>query len=239
VTRPTASPRIPRAAAPAEEDKKRPLAATTVFEALAGSILRGKFPPGSPLPPEREIAALFNVSRLIVRQALHRLREIGLLRGGQGGQTIVLDPDASNDPRIVALTIQLAPERADEEDVIERQLLAGAMLLELAQLRITAEEIDALERLIEAAAASPRDVGELEMEFWVSVARAGRNRMLVREARWWFEILRDQPERRRGMYGKPELRLALYRAIVDHLRRREDVGPNYLRSVRALLTPRS
>lgn len=221
----------------ADDDKKRPLASTAVFDTLAGSILRGEYPPGSPLPPEREIAALFNVSRLIARQALHKLREIGLLRGGQGGQSIVLDPESSNDPRIVALMMQLAPERADEQDVLERQLLAGAMLLELAQLRITKDELDALEQLVENGAA-PGETGELERMFWVSIARIGKNRMLLREARWWFEILRDQPERRRGLYGKPELRLALYHTIVDHLRRGEDVVPSYLRSVRAILSPR-
>ena len=76
---------------------QRTLAADPVFEALARAILRGKYAPGNALPPERELAALFNVSRLIVRQALHRLRGLGLVHGGQGGQNTVLDPDASND----------------------------------------------------------------------------------------------------------------------------------------------
>ena len=127
---------------------RRALAADGVFDALAGAILRGKYPPQSALPAERELAALFNVSRLIVRQALHRLREMGLATGGQGGQNTVLDPDASSDPRVVALTMQLAPEKTDERAVVERQLLGGAMRLELAQRRITQGELVVLDAMV-------------------------------------------------------------------------------------------
>jgi DNA-binding FadR family transcriptional regulator len=230
-------------AAAAEEGAKRTLAADPVFDALAGAILRGKFTPGGPLPPERELAALFNVSRLIVRQALHRLREIGLVRGGQGGQSIVLDPETSNDPRIVALTMQLAPERAHEQDVMERQILAGAMLLHLAELRVDDAGIAALQRIVDDAsqkdAGTPpvteAEMGGVETEFWTTLAALAQNRILLREARWWFDLMKDQPERRRRMYGRPELRLALYQAVMDRLRKRERVAEFYLDAVRTLL----
>jgi DNA-binding FadR family transcriptional regulator len=199
---------------------QKTLAADPVFEALAGAILRGKYPPGSALPPERELGALFNVSRLIARQALHRLREMGLLRGGQGGQNIVLDPESSDDPRIVALQMELAPEKNDERDVTERQMIGGAMLLELAQLRITPEEIAELERMLREREQNPdpASIDAFEAGFWTYIARCTRNRILLREARWWFAMLQRQPERRRRFYDRPELRLAVYRAVVDNLR---------------------
>jgi len=230
------STRDKRGGPPEGDGRRRPLAADPVFESLAGAILRGKFGPGSPLPPERELAALFNVSRLIVRQALHRLRDIGLVRGGQGGQTMVLDPEGWNDPRIVALTMQLAPERADEQDVLERQLLAGAMLLELAEIRIEDPEIDALAAIVAKAAAAPQDLAEFESEYWMTIARTTKNRILLREARWWFDMLKVQPERRARIYGKPQLRIALYHALVEQLRKREGTVALYLKAMRVLLT---
>jgi GntR family transcriptional regulator, transcriptional repressor for pyruvate dehydrogenase complex len=211
------------------------LAADPVFDALAGAILRGKYPPGSALPPERELGALFNVSRLIARQALHRLREMGLLRGGQGGQNIVLDPESADDPRIVALQMELAPERTDERDVTERQMIGGAMILELAQLRITQEEVAELDRMVKGREANPDPdtIDDFEAGFWIYIARCTRNRILLREARWWFAMLQRQPERRRRFYDRPELRLAVYRAVVDNLREGKNASAErFLASVR-------
>jgi DNA-binding FadR family transcriptional regulator len=176
------------------------------------------------LPPERELGALFNVSRLIVRQALHRLREMGLLTGGQGGQNTVLDPDAANDPRIVAITMELAPEKADLTDVIERQLVGGSLMLELAEMRITDHELAELDALLKGAedgtVDGDREIGAFETRFWTLVAAATRNKILLREARWWFEMLERQPGKKRWFYDRPELRLALYRVVVDELRTR-------------------
>ena len=197
------------------------LAADPVFEALAGAILRGKYPPGSALPPERELSALFNVSRLIARQALHRLRDMGLASGGQGGQTTVLDPEMANDPRIIALQMELAPEKTDDSDMTERQMLGGAMLLELAQSRISDEEIAELDAMVSAREDDRSgDLNAFEGTFWTFIARCTRNKILLREARWWFQMLEYRPERRERFYDRPEMRLAVYRAIVENLKMR-------------------
>jgi DNA-binding FadR family transcriptional regulator len=233
--------RAKRTARRAPSSARRPLAADPVFEALAGAILRGKYQPGSPLPPERELSALFDVSRLIVRQALHRLREMGLASGGQGGQNIVLDPDASSDPRIVALTMELAPEKTDQQDVIERQLLGGTVMLELAQSRITDAQIDALAELLDGVEKRPdrRDIGDFETAFWTAIAAASGNKILLREARWWFEMLSRQPDRARWFYDRPEFRLPAYRMVVDSLRARDQkAASRFLESVRPLLGAR-
>jgi DNA-binding FadR family transcriptional regulator len=216
----------------------RTLASVPVFEALAGAILRGKYAPGSTLPPERELSALFNVSRLIVRQALHRLREIGLLKGGQGGQSTVLDPDSSNDPRITALTMELAPEKTDRRDVIERQLLGGAILLELAELRILPDEVDELEaKLSDTQAQAEPDMAGFEAWFWTRVADATRNRILMREARWWFEMLTRQPERRKQMYDR--LPLPIYGEIIRGLREGSGVARQFVQVVQPIFESRS
>ena len=204
--------------------------------------LAGVYRPGDRLPPERELSALFNVSRLIVRQALHRLREMGLVSGGQGGQNTVLDPDASNDPHIVALTMQLAPEKTDEHDVVERQLLGGMMLLELAQMRITDDELAELDQMVtemEKATANKHQIAGFDTQFWTCVAATTGNAILLREARWWFEMLSDQPERRRRFYDRPELRLAIYRGIIESLKSRSgQAAAQFLAAIHPVLESR-
>lgn len=73
----------------------RPVRAGNAFEEtverLLQSIKLGVVTPGERLPPERELAARFRVSRVTVREALHALAEAGYVesRRGRYGGTFV------------------------------------------------------------------------------------------------------------------------------------------------------
>lgn len=56
-----------------------------IAEQIRTSILAGEFTPGEKLPPERELAELFGVSRPSVREALNLLASSGLVESYQGG----------------------------------------------------------------------------------------------------------------------------------------------------------
>lgn len=60
-------------------------------ERLAAAIRLGAFPAGSPLPPERELAARLGVSRATLREAMSALRSAGMVTTtrGRGGRTTV------------------------------------------------------------------------------------------------------------------------------------------------------
>jgi len=62
-----------------------------VFEQLMAEIVGGGYPVGSAIPSERELSELFGVNRHVVREAVKRLEQVGLVRGTQGGRTTVLD----------------------------------------------------------------------------------------------------------------------------------------------------
>lgn len=76
----------------------------TCVERLATSIRLGIYPHGSTLPPERELAERFNVSRATLREAIAALRTAGFVstRRGRGGGTVVdftpRDPGSSPVP---------------------------------------------------------------------------------------------------------------------------------------------
>lgn len=52
-------------------------------------VLNGTFPPGSALPPERELADIIGVSRPSIREALIALEVMGLVESRQGGGNYV------------------------------------------------------------------------------------------------------------------------------------------------------
>ena len=60
-----------------------------VFEELRQRIQDGNYPPDTRLPGEHELAAMLGVSRPIVRDALGRLREQGIVYSRQGAGTFV------------------------------------------------------------------------------------------------------------------------------------------------------
>ena len=60
-----------------------------VFDRLSEGIQKGDYPPDSKLPGEHELAAVFEVSRPIVRDALGRLREQGVVYARQGAGNFV------------------------------------------------------------------------------------------------------------------------------------------------------
>lgn len=64
------------------------------IERLAQSIRLGVLVEGDRLPPERELADTFGVSRVTLREAIKALRDIGLVesRRGRGGGTFVATP---------------------------------------------------------------------------------------------------------------------------------------------------
>ena len=62
-----------------------------VFEQLTAEIVSGAYTPGATIPSERELSEVLGVNRHVVREAVKRLEQIGLVKGAQGGRTRVLD----------------------------------------------------------------------------------------------------------------------------------------------------
>jgi DNA-binding FadR family transcriptional regulator len=62
----------------------------SVYRTLRGWVIEGKVPFEGRLPTENELATHFQVSRPIVRRAIARLREDGLVRSIQGSGTMVI-----------------------------------------------------------------------------------------------------------------------------------------------------
>ena len=62
-----------------------------VFEQLTTAIVSGTYAAGAPIPSERELSDQLAVNRHVVREAIKRLGQIGLVRVSQGGRTVVLD----------------------------------------------------------------------------------------------------------------------------------------------------
>jgi len=97
---------------PLRQAHKRSLS-EDVFEQLLVEIAGGGMPAGSEIPSERELAAVFAVNRHVVREAVKRLEQAGLVKGAQGGRTKVVDYRQSAGLDVLALLAEHARPGAE------------------------------------------------------------------------------------------------------------------------------
>ncbi|MDH5675939.1 MAG: GntR family transcriptional regulator [Myxococcales bacterium] len=222
------------------EPPVRQRVADHVFEHLARAIFRGELKAGKPLPTQRELARQFKISALVVRQAIHRLEDLGLVRVRQGSTTIVLDPAESSDIRLIQLQMELAdPKENLASAAFENQVLFLIPLLALAERRITKEELAVLNYLIDQAEAKKPDgnaARDFRIEFFRQIAKATRNTLFQQQVRWWSSLLADL-ERRGRDYKVPPVpaNYEFYRQLTASLARGQGTVKFYLDMVEPLL----
>lgn len=233
---------LPREPDPGTIDVHPPVrqrVADHVFEALAHAILTGQIAPGDPLPTQRELAKQFDISALVVRQAIHRLEDLGLVRVRQGSTTIVLDPRESSDIRLIQLNLELAtPESALFHAMLESQVLFVLPLLVLAERRITQEQLAVLNFIVDQIGENtpPDQALRLRIEYWTQMAQATGNPLYHQQVRWWAAMIEGL--RRRGqkkeLFSTPIL-VGAYRAINQALGKREGTVQAYVATLAPLL----
>lgn len=74
----------------ADEGRSEPSLADRVYDRLLTGIVEGRYPQGARLPPEADLAGANGVSRPVVRAALARLRDDGIIASRRGSGSYVL-----------------------------------------------------------------------------------------------------------------------------------------------------
>jgi DNA-binding FadR family transcriptional regulator len=124
-----------------------------ILEQIRQSIASGELQPGDRLPPEREMATMFGVSRQGVREALRGLEVAGLVvcRTGPTGGTFVREGDGTAVTR--AITDLASLGRISWASIVEARILLTADTIRLACARATGDDFLALEQDIDAVEA--------------------------------------------------------------------------------------
>lgn len=103
-----------------------------VLNQLKQNILTGKFKPNEKLPPEGQLCELFQVSRISIRTALHKLEAIGLIETINGEGTFVRGFDPGNLMLPLLRHVQIT-----RQDILD--LLAYREAVEVLGCRLAAE----------------------------------------------------------------------------------------------------
>lgn len=187
---------------------------TQIADQIRESILAGDFAPGEKLPPERELAEMFGVSRPSVREALNLLASAGMVMSYQGGGTVVQSlVDASKGGALSEL-IRTQQERALE--VIEvRKCMESWTAYFAAQralpedLRRMKEIIDGMERNLSGQLPSE----DLDANLHILIARATHNIVWLHMMQSIFDAMK---EFQRGVWRAVYITQEDHRLLFSH-----------------------
>jgi GntR family transcriptional regulator, transcriptional repressor for pyruvate dehydrogenase complex len=118
-------------------------AADAVATALRDAIRAGRWLPGDRLPPERTLAANFEVSRNTVREALGALSRMHIVDVRPGSGAYVTEPDPHTILDALAPVVDMSPDTT-VLDILALRRIVEAELAGLAAVRATEHDVQAL-----------------------------------------------------------------------------------------------
>jgi GntR family transcriptional repressor for pyruvate dehydrogenase complex len=159
-----------------ENDRKKTY--EYVFEYFSNQILSGKLKLNDKIPPERDIAALLDVSRNSVREVIHILEISGLIESVQGsGNYIRCNPQ---DYMIKTINMLMTLQDIDYTEVFDLRCAYEYTALRLAIAHISPEELDEIRAILIRMdePISAKESAALDVEFHNKLLIASRNRLL-------------------------------------------------------------
>lgn len=153
-----------------------------VANEIRGMILNNEYKSGDKLPVENELAKLFSVSRITVREAIKKLTTMEILNVRQGNGTFVneLTPQSFMKPLLPMLSLN----KKNIQDIFAVRLLIECKATELAALNCTPKELSNVKEQLDNMSMCARN-GNLQQYyhydflFHYELVKCGHNQVLI------------------------------------------------------------
>lgn len=200
--------------------------ADTIAHRIEAMIEEGTLKPGEQIPPERDLAKRFRVSRLSVREAVRTLAGRHLLQVRAGEGTFVGSPSAAEamDP---VLTRRLLGQNSFLE-LMEVRLCVEVEMAGLAALRATQDDRAAMSAAVGAIIAAYEEAGaaflQADHRFHAAIAVAARNCLLQRILESVNDLVLDLRLKSQHVPGSAARAVAAHRQIHERILDGDSVG---------------
>ncbi len=177
---------------------------------------------GDRLPPERELAEKFGVSRSSIRDAIRTLEAMGIAESHHGKGTVVRD--RSDDSVAVPLTSVLVRKRHLVAELLDVRWMIEPALAARAAANATKEEIQRLEDILRRQKEKMRageDTIEEDSEFHYVIALAAGNSVVLKILDVLMDLLRESRARSLQVPGRQEHSYAGHLRILRAIKRRD------------------
>jgi GntR family transcriptional regulator, transcriptional repressor for pyruvate dehydrogenase complex len=177
-----------------------------IVEQIEASLQKGALKPGDQLPPERELATQFGVSRTAVREAVKALREKGLVEAYPGRGTFVTN-DTSNGIRLTLDRMIKTGQLEGTLQLVEVREILEPEIAALAAKRAddeTLKEMKEAVAIMDGASRDPDAYIEADLDFHLALAEAAANPIILSLIDSIVGVLREQRMNIFKVHGGPE-----------------------------------
>ena len=204
-----------------------PIKSTRIYEEIVRQvkqmIAEGRVKSGDRLPPERDLAEKFVVSRTSVREALRALESLGLIEIRPGEGTFVRE--VSVESLIEPLALVMASQRGAIAELFEARRLLEPAIAALAARRATPEELSEMERILEEQAkeiAAGKTGLAQDAAFHAAIGVAAHNAAITRIAHAIMDLLTQSREESLNTPGRPRRSHQDHGRILGAIRARDE-----------------
>jgi GntR family transcriptional repressor for pyruvate dehydrogenase complex len=196
-----------------------------IVRQIKGLIADGYLTSGDRLPPERDLADRFRVSRASVREALRALESMGLIeiRAGEGAFVREVSVEALIEP----LALVILTQRQAISELYEARRLLEAPIAALAAQRASPDEVAEMARILEdqgREVAAGRTGLDQDAAFHTSIAHSTHNRAITRIVTALMDLLRETREESLHTPGRAERSHQDHRRILTAIQRGDAVA---------------
>ncbi|MCK5767145.1 MAG: FadR family transcriptional regulator, partial [Candidatus Atribacteria bacterium] len=152
----------------------------SVMEQIMNLLKNKELKPGDQLPPERELAEKFSISRGSLREAFRVLESRGLIKSKPGGGRFIRE--LKKDTIVNAENIILSLEKSSILELLEAREMFEVKIAEVAAQRAISEDIELIKKSLSNAKKEEKlDDKEMkrDTEFHIAVARATHNFVFI------------------------------------------------------------
>ena len=164
----------------------------SVMEQIMNLLKNKELKPGDQLPPERELAEKFSISRGSLREAFRVLESRGLIKSKPGGGRFIRE--LKKDTIINAENIILSLEKSSILELLEAREMFEVKIAEVAAQRAIPEDIELIKKSLSNAKKEEKlDDKEMkrDTEFHIAVARASHNFVFINILKLHLDLLRE------------------------------------------------
>lgn len=198
-----------------------------IAEQVKQEITDGHMGPGDRLPTEQSLAETYGVSRNVVREAIARLRNEGIVESRQGIGAFVADKPR---PILRLDNSNSLTSMARHQSLFELRATLEVRAAELAAVRRTAGDMREIERAFEEMKRTMswgKDGVEFDIAFHRAIAEASGNPFMHETIAFIAEHLRESIELTRNFSEVDEVNAVTieeHRAICDAIRDKDPVA---------------
>jgi GntR family transcriptional repressor for pyruvate dehydrogenase complex len=206
-----------------------PIKSTRIYEEIVRQIKQmiaeGRLTSGDQLPPERDLAEKFVVSRTSVREALRALESVGLVEIRPGEGTFVRE--VSVEALIEPLALVMASQREAIGELFEARRVIEPAIAALAAQRATPDEVQDMDRILDEQAreiAAGRTGLVQDAQFHAAIASAAHNQAITRVVHAIMDLLTQSREESLNTPGRARRSHEDHRRVLEAIRRRDEAG---------------